>query len=84
MIANLLLIVLQKRLKRPWAFSNLSTIVKLILMNYYDLYSFLEKPESDWINITENEPNMSKLKTLFDYGGLVNLNVTQRVPEDIL
>ena len=66
MIANLLLTVIQKKLKRPWAFSNLSTIVRLILMNYYDIYSFLEKPESDWINITENEPNTSKMKTLFD------------------
>ena len=54
MIANLLLTVLQKRIKRPWAFSNLATIIRLILMNYYNLYSFLEKPEDDWINMTKN------------------------------
>ena len=52
MIANLLLTVLKKSLKRPWAFSNLATIVRLILMNYYNIYSFLENPENDWINIS--------------------------------
>lgn len=66
MIANLLLTVMQKSIKRPWAFSNLATIVRLVLMNYYNLYSFLEKPESDWINLKENEPNLYKYATLFD------------------
>lgn len=66
MIANLLLSVLQKRVKQPWAFSNLATIVRIILMNYYDLYSFLEKPEQDWLNLTENEPKPPQIATLFD------------------
>ena len=66
MIANLLLTVLQKRIKRPWAFSNLATIIRLILMNYYDLYSFLEKPEDDWINMTKNTDEEIKIATLFD------------------
>lgn len=66
MIANLLLTVLQKSIKRPWAFSNLATIIRIILMNYYDLYSFLEKPEKDWLNLTENEPQTTKIATLFD------------------
>ena len=66
MIANLLLTIIQKKLKRPWAFSNIATIIRLILMNYYDLYSFLENPENDWINLTENEPNSPKIATLFD------------------
>lgn len=66
MIANLLLTILKKKIKRPWAFSNLATIVRLILMNYYDLYSFLEKPENDWLNIVENEEEIPKITTLFD------------------
>ena len=66
MIANLLLSVVQKRVKHPWSFSNLATIVRIILMNYYDLYSFLEKPEQDWINLTENAPNTPRIATLFD------------------
>ncbi len=66
MIANLLLTVLQKSLKRPWAFSNLATTIRIVLMNYYDLYSFLEKPEKDWVNLTENEPNLPNCATLFD------------------
>ena len=66
MIANLLLTVLQKRIKRPWAFSNLATIIRLILMNYYDLYSFLEKPEDDWINLTKTVDDEVEILTLFD------------------
>lgn len=65
MIANLLLSVLQKKVKQPWSFSNLATIVRIILMNYYDLYSFLEKPEQDWKNILEIEPP-PKMASLFD------------------
>ena len=66
MIANLLLTVLQKRIKRPWAFSNLATIIRLILMNYYDLYSFLEKPEDDRINLTKTVEDELEIATLFD------------------
>ena len=30
-------------------------------MNYLDIYYFLGKPESDWISIAKNEPNMGKI-----------------------
>ena len=48
LIVNLLLTVIQKRLKRPWAFSNLVSFCRIHLFNYLHLIKFLENPERDW------------------------------------
>ena len=48
LIANLLMTVIQKRLKRPWAFSNLVSFCKIHLFNYLHLLRFLENPDKDW------------------------------------
>jgi IS4 transposase len=53
LIANLLMTIVQKRLKRPWAFSNLVSFCKIHLFNYIHLFRFLENPEKDWLK-TEN------------------------------
>lgn len=45
LIADLLLKVTTKGLKKQWAFSNLTSIVRLHLMNYTNLTKFLENPE---------------------------------------
>lgn len=49
LIVNLLMAVIQKKLKRRWAFSNLVSFVKIHLFNYINLMRFLENPEKDWI-----------------------------------
>jgi IS4 transposase len=49
LIANLLLTVVQKRLKRHWSFSNLVSFCKIHLFNYIHLLRFLENPEKDWL-----------------------------------
>lgn len=54
LIANLLMTVIQKTLKRPWAFSNLVSFCKIHLFNYIHLINFLENPEKDWSKIQEN------------------------------
>jgi Transposase DDE domain/Domain of unknown function (DUF4372) len=48
LIANLLMTVIQKKLKRHWAFSNLVSFCKIHLFNYIHLLNFLENPEKDW------------------------------------
>ncbi|MDD4149889.1 MAG: IS4 family transposase, partial [Bacteroidales bacterium] len=48
LIANLLMTVIQKRLKRSWAFSNLVSFCKIHLFNYIHLINFLENPDKDW------------------------------------
>jgi len=45
LIANLLLMVIQKRIKRPWSFSGLATMIRIMLMYYVNCYTFLEEPE---------------------------------------
>jgi IS4 transposase len=51
LIANLLVTLLQKSLKRAWSFSNLVTMVRQMLMCYIDIYSFCENPEKAWLNV---------------------------------
>ena len=47
LIANLLLSVLQSRLKRRWRFSGLATIMRIVLMYYLNLEKFLNQPDAD-------------------------------------
>jgi hypothetical protein len=51
LIADLLLQIVLKQVKKKWAFSNLVSIVRLHLFNYLNIYSFLENPERASINI---------------------------------
>lgn len=46
LIADLLLQVIQRQVKRKWAFSNIVSLVRLHLFNYLNLYTFLENPET--------------------------------------
>lgn len=48
LIANLLLTVVMKMVKRKWAFSNIVSFCKLHLFNYISLLRFFENPEKDW------------------------------------
>lgn len=66
LIANLLLIVLQKRLTRHWSFSGLATMIRISLMYYIDFYSLFNNPEKDWeemlVSTSESPPQLA----LFD------------------
>lgn len=66
MIANLLITLVQRMVKRKWAFSNITTIIRLVMMNYIDIFSFLEKPEKDWLHIVETDSIIVKYPSLFD------------------
>ena len=48
LIANLLLMVIQRSLKRSWSFSGLAMMVRITLMYYIDFYSLFNHPEKDW------------------------------------
>ena len=45
LIADLLLNVIRRQVKRKWAFSSIVSLVRLHLFNYLNLYSFLENPD---------------------------------------
>lgn len=44
-IADLLLRIVQNTLKRKWAFANLSSMIRLHLMSYINLFNFLNNPD---------------------------------------
>ena len=56
MIANLLVTLVRSKIKRNWAFSNMVSIIRQQLMDYINIYSFLEDPEKAWrLVINENK-----------------------------
>ena len=57
MLANLLITLVKSRVKRKWAFSNMVSLIRQQLMNYIDVYSFLEDPEGSWRSIINNRAN---------------------------
>lgn len=45
LIADLLIKIIQSQLKRKWSFANLRSIIRLHLMSYINLFSFLNQPD---------------------------------------
>ena len=66
LIANLLLMVMQKGLRRQWSFSGLATMVRISLMYYVDFYSLFNNPEKDWENVLAEASETPPELTLFD------------------
>lgn len=64
MLANLLITLVKSRVKRKWAFSNLVSIIRQQLMNYINVYGFLEDPEGSWNEIIK-ENKMNYQNSLF-------------------
>lgn len=65
LIANLLLSVVKKRVRRKWSFSNLATLVRQTLMSYINLYYFLEEPEKSWAETVQKRALSPPEPTLF-------------------
>ena len=65
LIANLLLMVIQKRIRRTWSFSGLATMFRIMLMYYVNCYTFFEEPEKDWLAILQNNESPPPEMTLF-------------------
>lgn len=66
LIANLLLMVMQKGLKRQWSFSGLATMVRITLMYYVDFYSLFNNPEKDWESLLQEASGAPPEPSLFD------------------
>ena len=56
--------LIKSKVKRNWAFSNLVSIVRQQLMNYINIYRFLEDPEGSWREIVK-ENKLKYQNTLF-------------------
>ena len=66
LIANLLLSVIKKRIKREWSFSNLITMIRQTLMYYINIYSFCENLEKAWLQIINQSSSPPTQPSLFD------------------
>ena len=66
LIANLLLMVMQKGLKRQWSFSGLATMVRITLMYYVDFYSLFNNPEKEWEILLAEASGIPPQLSLFD------------------
>lgn len=67
LIANLLITVLSRSIKRNCAFSQVVTMVRLTLMYYIDFIRFMEKPDKTWNDILAKEKQKAPPEpTLFD------------------
>jgi len=67
LIVNLLLTVINKRVKKKWAFSNLTSFCRLHLFNYIHLLKFLENPEKDWLGDDKPPENSSQMTMNFNF-----------------
>jgi len=61
LIADLLIDLILKQIKRKWAFSNVTSLIRLHLFNYLNLFSFLENPDQALIQTFKEKPTQLKL-----------------------
>jgi len=64
LIIQLIMLVIQRKIKRNWAYSNMVSVIRFHLMTYINLFKFLENPHKQWAELTTKPPNI-QLK-LFD------------------
>jgi len=57
LIIQLLMLVVQRKTKRRWAYSNMVSMVRFHLMTYIDLFKFLENPDKQWLELTTKPPD---------------------------
>ena len=63
LIIQLIMLVIQRKAERKWAYSNMMSVIRYHLMTYIDLFKFLKNPDAKWEDITTK--NIGQL-SLFD------------------
>ncbi len=46
------MLIIQRKAKRKWAFSNMMAVIRYHLTTYIDLFKFLKDPGGDWRDLT--------------------------------
>jgi hypothetical protein len=60
LIIGLIMLVIQRKAKRKWAFSNMMSVIRYHLMTYIDLFKFLKQPDGHWRDL--NNVNQDQLR----------------------
>ena len=55
LIVQLLMLVVQRKAKRNWAYSNMMSVIRYHLMTYIDLFKFLKNPGAKWEEVTTKD-----------------------------
>lgn len=58
LIIQLIMLVIQRKIKRKWAYSNMVSVMRFHLMTYIDLFKFLENPTKQWWELTSKPPDI--------------------------
>jgi hypothetical protein len=61
LIIGMIMLVIQRKAKRKWAFSNMMSVIRYHLMTYIDLFKFLKKPDGDWRDLNNVNQNQLSL-----------------------
>ena len=56
LIIQLIMLVIQRKVKRKWAYSNMVSVMRFHLMTYINLFKFLESPDKQWNELTTKPP----------------------------
>lgn len=56
LIIQLLMLVIQRKTERKWAYSNMVSMIRFHLMTYINLFKFLENPNKQWLELTTKPP----------------------------
>ena len=67
LIANLLITVISRSIRRNCAFSQVVTMVRLTLMYYIDFVAFMENPDKTWDDILTKTHKAPPGQTLFGW-----------------
>jgi hypothetical protein len=52
LIIQLVMLIIQRKAQRKWAYSNMMSVIRYHLMTYIDLFKFLKAPDSGWEKLT--------------------------------
>jgi transposase len=52
LIIQLIMLVIQRKAQRSWAYSNMMSVIRYHLLTYIDLFKFLKNPDAKWEEIT--------------------------------
>lgn len=58
LIIQLIMLVIHRKVKRKWAYSNMVSVMRFHLMTYINLFKFLENPHEKWSELTSKPPDL--------------------------
>jgi len=58
LIVQLIMLVIQRKVKRKWAYSNMIGVMRFHLLTYINLFKFLENPHKEWWELSSKPPDI--------------------------